>query len=362
MKAQKVISTLTTLALGFATAGQVYAQDSTTENVTESSKSKTKTTTSTFTTTTTTSDNSSTSVKRPKIGLALGGGGSRGSAHVGVLKVLLEEGVPIDLIAGTSIGSVVGGFYAAGVPVDEIEAQFQNDTFIKEFMPWPLVLRLALSPIIFTPRLFGYHPYDGLYKGGKFRNYAERLSGHTKIENLNMPFAAVVTDVVSGKTCRITSGDLGTALQASTAVPGLKKPVEIGDHLYCDGGLVCNVPTRHVREMGADFIIAVNIDEYLPEVPLKTFRKAGSMSQQALRIQLATSDEPHTKAANISLHPDTTGITLISRKKSDAQRGIEAGIKAARDAMPEIKRQLAAIGVVLKPPTSRSATTSYVNH
>lgn len=360
MKAQKVFSAFTALALGLAMAGQVNAQDSSTETVSEKSKTKTKTSTATSTTTTTTTEKSTTTVKRPLIGLALGGGGSRGSAHVGVLKVLLEEGVPIDLIAGTSIGSVVGGFYAAGVSVDELEAQFQNNTFIKEFMPWPLMLRLALSPIIFTPRLIGYHPYDGLYKGGKFRKYAERLSGHTKIESLNMPFAAICTNVVTGSTCRITAGDLGTALQASTAVPGLKKPVQIGDHLYCDGGLVCNVPTRHVREMGADFIIAINIDEYLPDVPLKTFRKAGSMSQQALRIQLATEDDVSCKAADIFLHPDTTGITLISRKKSDAQRGIEAGVKAAREAMPEIKRKLLERGIVLKPAGSKISTTSYV--
>jgi NTE family protein len=363
MKAQKVFSALTAVALNVAMAGQVYAETASTDAVVETSQTRTETTSTktknaTSTTTTTTTEKPATGAKRPRIGLALGGGGSRGSAHVGVLKVLLEEGVPIDMIAGTSIGSVVGGFYAAGVPVDELEAQFQNDTFIKEFMPWPLMVRLALEPIIFTPRLVGYHPYDGLYKGGKFRKYAERLSGHTSIESLNMPFAAVVTNVVTGATCRITAGDLGTALQASTAVPGLKKPVQIGEQLYCDGGLVCNVPTRHVREMGADFIIAVNIDEFLPEVPLKTFRKAGSMSTQALKIQLATEDDTSCKAADVFLHPDTTGITLISRKKSDAQRGIEAGIKAAREAMPEIKRKLLAVGIVLKPVNPKVSTTS----
>jgi NTE family protein len=294
----------------------------------------------------------------PRIGLALGGGGSRGSAHVGVLKVLKEEGVPIDMIAGTSIGSVVGGFYAAGVPLDELQAQFDNDTFIKEFMPMPLILRLALEPIIFTPRLMGYHPYDGLYKGTKFRKYANKVSGQTNIEGLSIPFAAVCTNVIDGSSCRITSGDLGTALQASTAVPGLKKPVQIGDSLYCDGGLVCNLPVRHVREMGADFVISVDIDEYLPKVPLQTFRKAGSMSRQALRVQLASIDDPSAREADVALHPDTTGITLISRKKSDGQRGIDAGIKAAHDAMPEIKKKLAALGIELTPPSSSKVSSN----
>ncbi len=333
MRARKFLSVLSSLVIGSSLMLPVSAETAKSSNSHATKVAVAKSTS-----------------KRPRVGLALGGGGSRGSAHVGVLKVLLEEGVPIDVIAGTSIGSVVGGFYAAGVPIGELEDQFVHDTFIKEFMPMPLVLRLALEPIIFLPRIFGYHPYDGLYKGKKFREYADKLSGHTKIEDLSIPFAAVVTDVVHGDSTRLTKGDLGTALQASTAVPGLKKPVQIGDHLYCDGGLICNLPTRHVREMGADFVIAVNIDEMLPDVPLKTFRKAGSMSTQALRIQLYVSDQALGKEAEIHVHPDTTGITLISRKKSDGERGIEAGVKAAKEAMPEIKKKLAALGVELTPP------------
>jgi NTE family protein len=290
---------------------------------------------------------------RPRIGLALGGGGSRGAAHVGVLKVLLEAGIPIDIVAGTSIGSVVGGFYCSGLSIDEMAAQFDDDTFIKEFMPMSLPVRIVLAPIIFTPRLVGYHPYDGLYKGNKFNKYANRIVAKTgaSIESFKIPFAAVVTNVVDGSSCRLTKGDLGTALQASTAVPGLKKPVQIGDNLYCDGGLVCNLPVSHVREMGADFVIGVDIDEYLNNVPLNKFRRVGSMSQQALRIQLATGDKTQGKLADVVIHPDTTGITLISRKKSDARRGIEAGEKAAREALPEIKRKLEALGVTLASNT-----------
>ena len=162
--------------------------------------------------------------KRPRVGLALGGGGSRGSAHVGVLKVLLEENIPIDLIAGTSIGSVVGGFYASGMPIEDIAQVFEKNTFTKEFAPMP-ILRLLLEPTALTLRMFGYRPYDGLYYGWKFRNYADKAVGDKKIEQLNIPYAAVVTDVVSGKSCRLTEGDLGVALTASTAVPELRKPV-----------------------------------------------------------------------------------------------------------------------------------------
>ncbi len=282
--------------------------------------------------------------RRPRIGLALGGGGSRGAAHVGVLKVLEEEHIPIDMIAGTSIGSVVGGFYAAGMPLDDIGAVFEKNKFTKEFTPMP-ILRLATEPAELTLRLFGYRPYDGLYHAWKFRNYANKTLGSKKIEQFGIPYAAVVTDMVTGKSCRIMKGEAGLAMTASTAVPELRKPVQIGNQLFCDGGLINNVPVNHVREMGADFVIAVNIDEQLKERPLKDFRALGSMGKQALRIQLATFDTPNCKKADVSIHPDTTGIALVSFKKGDGQRGIDAGIAAARAAMPEIKRKLASLGV-----------------
>jgi NTE family protein len=293
--------------------------------------------------------NSASTTRRPRIGLALGGGGSRGAAHVGVLKVLLEEHIPIDMIAGTSIGSVVGGFYAAGVPLNDIADVFLKNKFTSEFTPLPYV-RIATIPLSAMARVCGYHPYDGLYYGWKFRNYANKMIGPKKIEQFKIPYAAVVTDVVTGKSCRVTTGDPGLAMQASTAVPGLKKPAQIGNRLFCDGGVINNVPVNHVREMGADLVIAVDIDETLKDVPINKFRALGSMERQALRIQLAAFDEPSSKKADIYIHPDTTGINLVSFKKSDGQTGIEAGIKAARAAIPEIKRRLSALGIAVTPP------------
>lgn len=293
---------------------------------------------------------------RPRIGLALGGGGARGAAHVGVLKVLLEEGVPIDVVAGTSIGSVVGGFYAAGVPIERLSEEFGDSHLMKNFMTVPISVRVMLAPILFAPRLIGFHPYDGLYRGGKFRTYANKLAGDkSQIDKLSIPYAAVVTDLVSGESCRLSKGDLGTAMQASTAVPGLRKPVEIDGHLFCDGGLINNLPVDHVKDMGADFIIAVNIDETMDDVPLRHFRRAGSVSTRALKIQLYNLDKKPGQIADVLIHPDTSGISLISRKKSDGARGIEAGEQAARAALPELKKKLAALGVELP---SRQASVS----
>jgi predicted acylesterase/phospholipase RssA len=240
------------------------------------------------------------SIKRPRIGLALGGGGSRGAGHVGVLKVLKEENIPIDIIAGTSIGSVVGGFYAAGKPIDEIGQIFVKNTFTKEFTPMP-ALRIATEPAELMLRLFGYKPYDGLYRGWKFRGFVNKALTKLNIEQLGIPYAAVVTDVVTGKSCRLT--------------------------------------------MGADFVIAIDIDEKLKDTPLDHFRGLGSMARQALKIQLAAFDSANDDRADMYIHPDTTGINLVSFKKGDGKAGIDAGIAAARAAMPELKKKLAALGI-----------------
>ncbi|CAN5379921.1 hypothetical protein BH11CYA1_BH11CYA1_22840 [soil metagenome] len=342
--ADKAITTTTTES---TSATSVTADKDSSVKAPDTEITEVKTTTvKTLNSTHTVEEVVTTKTKRPRIGLALGGGGARGAAHVGVMKVLLEEGIPIDLIAGTSIGSVVGGLYAAGYSVDDLAIKFDDSELMKNFMTIGLKLRIAIAPVMFMPRLVGYHPYDGLYRGIKFRNYANKLAGeNNEISKLSIPFAAVVTDLVDGNSHRLTSGDLGTAMQASTAVPGLRKPVQIGDHLYCDGGLINNLPVNHVREMGADFIIAVNIDENLTDVPLKTFRKAGSVSQQALKIQLYNIDKKANETADITIHPNLDGISLISRNKKDGNRGLASGMEAARQAMPELKRKLALLGV-----------------
>lgn len=291
----------------------------------------------------------SAAVHRPKVGLALGGGGSRGAAHVRVLKVLEKEGIPIDYIAGTSIGSVVGGLYAAGMPLDELEKQFADVNLMHSFMTVPLWVRLAVAPIMVIPRLWE-HPYDGLYKGNKFRKFLENdVPEHSlkNIEDLKIPYSAVATNLVDGQPHRISKGELGYAMQASCAVPGLRKPVEINGNLYCDGGVSSNVPVKMVREMGADIVIAVDIDERMDQVPISTFRKIGSVSERLIKLQLANLDTTECAGADIVIHPNVDGIGLISTRKEDALRGLKAGEEAAEAAIPEIKKKLKAAGVSL---------------
>ncbi len=295
--------------------------------------------------------------RKPKIGLALGGGGARGAAEVGVLKVLNKAGVKFDYVTGTSIGSVVGGFYCSGVDLEWLEDEFENGHIMKEFMTVPLTIRILAAPIMYIPRLLGANQYDGLYNGSKFRKYLMSKASEHHIQHLPIPFGAVVFNVIDGKPYIIRSGELGYAMQASCAVPSLRKPVEIDGHLFADGGVICNLPVKQCRELGADIVIAVNIDEGFCKEPLDTFRKPGSMAKRMITWGLWDIDEPQGQMADIEIHPDVTGISLISTKKKDAQRGVKAGIEAATAALPEIRKKLEAAGIALTPDDTASVET-----
>ncbi|QQR58276.1 MAG: patatin-like phospholipase family protein [Candidatus Melainabacteria bacterium] len=285
--------------------------------------------------------------KKPVVALVLGGGGGRGSAHVGVLKELKKNNIHFDMVVGTSIGSIVGGFLCAGVPVEDIEKMFLDTSLMKHFMTVPLGVRVVASPVMVLPRVFGRHPYDGLYYGNKFRKYLEtHLPDDNKnIEDCKIKLAAVVVDLIYGKVHALTSGNVAYAMQASSAVPGLRKPVQIGKNIYCDGAAAENLPVDQARKLGADIVIAVNIDERYPPVTLDYYRKMGSVSKRMVTLQLHNMDQRLAEKADVVIHPDTDGIGLLSTDAGDAKRGIENGEKAAQEAMSKIKEVLKAKGI-----------------
>lgn len=280
---------------------------------------------------------------RPKIGFALGGGGTRGGAHIGVLKVLDEAGIKPDYIVGTSIGAITGAFYAAGVTPAAMAKEFEDGKVMKHFMTMPLWFRIVMAPIIFIPRIFGANDYDGLYKGSSFRKYLVNglPADEHNIENLKIPFGAVALNLLDGRPYIIKKGNLGMALQATSAVPALRKPVPFDKYLFVDGGVDSNLPVKQCREMGADFVIAVNIDENFKEVPEKVFRKPGSVTKRMILWGLYEIDAPQEMMADVVIHPNTDGISLISTKKSDCKSSIASGEEAARKLLPEIKAKLA---------------------
>ena len=283
--------------------------------------------------------------KHPCIALVLGGGGTRGAAHIGVLKIFEDNHVPIDLVVGTSMGAIVGGLHCAGLSADEIYERLNNKKFRKAFNTVPIPVRLVVAPIMLLPRLVGIHPYDGLYRGNKFAKYLTRSAPVTErqIEELNPPFVAVATNLLDGKTVAISHGNLGKALQASSAVPFLRKPVVYDGKLLVDGGITANLPVTQAKELGADFVIAVDVDEtFEPAVTDKHFRKVGSVPPRVISVMLSSIDAWSTTKADVLIHPEVNNISLLSFKKEDGIHAYEAGLTAAKAALPVIWDKLKA--------------------
>lgn len=283
--------------------------------------------------------------RRARVILALGGGGTRGCAHIGVLRVLEREGIPIDGIVGTSIGAIVGGLYAAGVKVDDIERHMLDRSLLKAYQTVPIPLRVALVPIFFVPHIFGYHPYEGLYKGNKFRNYLNSCVPECdrQLEALPIPFVAVASNLLDAKPYSISKGNLGMAIQASSAIPVLRRPVAMNGLLLIDGGLQANLPAKQARELGADIVIAVDVDETFTNLDEKEFRRIGSVGKRVINMVLAKVDEDQLAAADIVVHPVVNNISLLSTKSKDARYAIAQGEAAATAALPEIRERLSKI-------------------
>lgn len=276
--------------------------------------------------------------RRPRIGLALGGGGTRGIAHIAVLRALEREHIPIDCIAGTSMGAIVGGMYCAGMTPDQIEAVFRSKSFVRSYDTVPIPVRVALIPLFFVPHLFGYHPYDGLYRGNRFANHINDIvpAEHQQIEAMRIPFCAVASNLLDGRPVAIRSGSVGRAIQASSAIPGLRRPVLWQDKLMVDGGVVNNLPVDECRSLGADIVIAVNVDEDLGNIAPSHFRRIGSVGYRCLNMHLSAIDRQQLQNADLEIHPDVSGIALLSREVKDMDLALVEGEKATTKVIPLI--------------------------
>lgn len=177
---------------------------------------------------------------RPRIGLALGSGAARGLAFIGVLKVLQEEEIPIDLIAGTSIGALIGALYAAGVPIKSIEEVARD-------VDWKKMAQLV-DPVL---------PTAGLIDGSKISNYFAQILPVQTFEELQIPLAMTATDVTTGETVILRRGNLIEALRAAIAFPGIFTPVSCDNRFLVDGGLNHPVPGAIARQLGADRVIGI---------------------------------------------------------------------------------------------------------
>ena len=252
---------------------------------------------------------------KPKIGLALGGGAARGFAHIGVIKMLESHGIVPDYVVGTSAGAVVGSLYAGGFDAFAMQKlAIQLDETL--FADWTL-----LGP--------------GLLKGEALQSFVNQHLKRRPLEKLNIPFGTVVTDLNSGERVVFRSGDSGMAVRASAAVPGVFQPVAINGRQYVDGGLTSPVPVRAVREMGADFVIAVDISATAEGQPVDSM---SAILWQTTTIMGNVIGKTELAEADIVIRPRLPYVK--SWNFAARHEAMIEGERAAQAALPAIRSKL----------------------
>ncbi|HYG97858.1 MAG TPA: patatin-like phospholipase family protein [Terriglobales bacterium] len=252
--------------------------------------------------------------KRPAVGLALGGGFARGLAHIGVLKVLEEHRIPIDCIAGTSVGSLIGAAYCSGISAKELEEIAYLVRF-RDFARW-------------TVSRFGFASND------RMARFLEKFLKVRTFEELRIPLAVSATDFSTGEAVVLKSGSLVDAVRASCAYPGMFLPVNVDGRLLIDGMLAHPVPTAPVRELGAERVVAVYLSAHW--VNLKGPRHIFDVIGQCFSIAQQRMCEIWQSQADLILQPDVQGFSYDGFDK--ASDLIAAGEKSANEALPMLKR------------------------
>jgi len=255
--------------------------------------------------------------KRPRVGLALSGGFARGIAHIGVLKVLKEHHIPVDCIAGTSVGALIGAAYAAGTSLEEMEKQAAL-TIFTDFGRWKL------------SRL-------GLASNEKLDAFLARFTKCTRFEDLRIPLAVAATELGSGKTKYFTKGDLRLAIRASCAYPGLFVPLELEGSLLVDGFVTDPLPADGARFLGADVVIGVHLstvsDQRNPTNLIDVLGRTFTIVQQA-------SEQNWRRMANVVIEPNVAEFAWDGFSKTPEM--IAAGEAATRAALPAIRKSISA--------------------
>ncbi|MDT8859140.1 patatin-like phospholipase family protein [Alkalihalobacillus sp. MEB130] len=252
---------------------------------------------------------------RPKIGLALGSGGARGFAHIGVLKVLEEENIPVDFIAGSSMGALVGALYGVG----------QSPAHLEKFAT---LFRRKYFIDFIVPKL-------GFVAGLKAKEVIRMLAKDKKIEQLNPPVAIVATDIKNGERVILREGDVATAVRASISIPGIFVPEKIGGRLLVDGGVIDRVPVSVVKEMGADVTIAVDVSYFRTDIEMNTvydiiMQSMDIMARELVRVQEIDSSVMIRPIVEHSSSLDFTEVENLIRRGEDA----------TRDKLSDIKRSI----------------------
>ena len=254
--------------------------------------------------------------RRRKLGLALGGGFARGMAHIGVMKVLEEENIPVDFVAGTSAGAIIGAAYCAGMSAGEMEGMALTARF-RDFARWSL-------------------SRYGFYASDRMANFCEQVIKSKKFEDLRIPLAVTATDVCTGAAVNFTKGSLVDPMRASCAYPGMFPPVEVDGRSLIDGMLAYAVPTTPLRQMGANCVLGVylNADRSQHPAPRHILEVIG----QCLSIAEAKMCDLWKRHADLVVEPDVDGFAFDSFDR--AKELIANGEAAARAVAPKLRRLL----------------------
>ena len=251
-----------------------------------------------------------------KVGLALGGGAAKGFAHIGVIKMLEANGIKIDVVSGTSAGSVVGAMYASGMDAFALQER---------------AFSLDESQIRDVNLLGG-----GLVKGQKLQDYVNQLVGNKSIQQFPKPFSAVATELETGNRVAFNRGNAGQAVRASSSIPGVFMPVLIGNKKFVDGGVVSPVPVDSARELGANFVIAVDISSKASGTAATS---ALGIMNQAVVIMGQKLGEQELARADIVIRPKVGKIGPADFDQKNV--AILEGEKAALAMLPLIRQKMA---------------------
>ncbi|HEX2964304.1 MAG TPA: patatin-like phospholipase family protein [Syntrophorhabdaceae bacterium] len=254
----------------------------------------------------------------PKIALVLGGGSAKGFAHVGVIRVLEQEKIPIHMIVGASVGSLIGAIYASNPDSFQLEwAAFKIDRGdILDFS----VISSKFGPV----------------QGARLETFVDQTAKAKKVEDTKIPFYPVSTDLKTGETVILSKGSLAKAVHASAAIPGIFVPVQFDNRMLVDGGVSNNVPCDVARSMGADIVIAVNLQRDVKESEIDSVI---DVIAQSINILMRESNRAKIPHATVVIEPDTKGVASFDFTQK--KKLMEEGIRAAQKAIPEIRKAIA---------------------
>ena len=250
-----------------------------------------------------------------KVALVLGGGSARGVAHIGILKVLERERIPINMVVGTSMGALIGAAYSLGIPISKMEAD-----------SYAFSANKLLDPTI---------PTMGLLAGEKLEASIKDLTRNKEFSDCRIPFAAVTTNIETAEEVVLQSGELSKAIRASCSWPGIFNPVKIDDKLLVDGGIKNSVPTKIARALGADYVLAVDVGFCVKEGPIKNIFQ---MILQSFQITGEELNKYQSIDADFLIKVDLGHIDQFAFDRS--RETVQKGVEAAETAMPHLKKSL----------------------